>query len=362
MKTIVILCTTLTIWIFSSTYGYAQEYLDWTEAEVKQLNSLKENIVQEEKDALKFKIETINSRLQSEVITKSEAETLKEEAAEKHALNIENRIAIVDNELALIDRNGIDSTKIRRANITIGLGDKDFNNSRLWGLQINEGTGIVKRSIKYDRRTTSGAVLAFGLNNAITQGESLEDSDFKVVGSRFFEMGWAWNTRVLNNSNFIRVKYGLSFQFNGLKPTDNRFFVDTGEKTELEVYPLDLKKSKFRIDNLVIPVHFEFGPSTKIEHDDYFRYATHSQFKFGIGGYGGVNLGARQKLKFKEDGENQKQKLKANYNTTNFIYGVSGYIGWGAGSIYAKYDLNPIFKNNAVDQRNISLGFRLDMD
>ena len=360
MKTIVILCTTLTIWILSSSYSYAQKYPDWTQAEVDQLNSLKENIVQEEKEALKIKIENINARLENQAISKSEAETLKEKAAESHALNIENRIAIVDNELALIHRNGIDSTKIRGTSIIIGLGDKDFNNSRLWGVQVKEGS--VKKNVKYDRRTTSGAVVAFGLNNVITEGESLEDSDFQVGGSRFFEIGWLWNTRVFENTNWLRVKYGLSFQFNGLKPTDNRFFVDTGEQTELQTFPLDLKKSKFRMDNLVIPIHFEFGPSKKIEHDDYFRYATHNQFKFGIGGYGGVNLGARQKLKFKQDGESQKQKLKANYNTTNFIYGVSGYIGWGAGSIYAKYDLNPIFKNNAVEQRNISLGFRLDLD
>ena len=360
MKTIVILCTTLTIWILSSSYSYAQKYPDWTEAEVDQLNSLKENIVQEEKEALKIKIENINGLLQNQAITKSEAETLKEKAAENHALNIENRIAIVDNELALIHRNGIDSTKTRGGSITIGLGDKDFNNSRFWGLQVKEGSS--KKYAKYDRRTTSGAVVASGLNNAITEGESLEDSDFKVGRSRFFEIGWVWNTRVFENTNWLRVRYGLSLQFNGLKPTDNRFFVDTGEQTELQTFPLDLKKSELRMDNLVIPVHFEFGPSKKIEQDDYFRYTTDRQFKFGVGGYGGVQLGARQKLKFKEDGERKKYKLKENYNTTNFVYGVSGYIGWGAGSIYAKYDLNPIFKNNAVAQRNISLGLRVDLD
>src|SRR5690606_25536706 len=127
---------------------------------------------------------------------------------------------------------------------------------------------------------------------------------------------WVWNTRVLKNSNWVRFKYGLSFQYNGIKPTDNRYFVDTGEETELQTYPLNLKKSKFRMDNVVVPIHFEFGPSKKIEHKDYFRYNTSNQFKIGIGGYGGINMGPRQKLKFNEDGESKKAKLKANYNTT----------------------------------------------
>ena len=190
----------------------------------------------------------------------------------------------------------------------------------------------------------------------------MQDSDFKVAGSRFAELGWAWKTRVFKNTNWLRVKYGLSFQFNGLKPTDNRYYVDTGEQTELQQYPLDLDKSKFRMDNLVVPIHFEFGPSKKIEHDDYFRYSTENKIKIGLGGYAGINLSTRQKLKFEEDGEDRKLKLKANYNTNNFIYGLSGYIGWHGVALYAKYDLNTIFKNNPVDQRNVSLGLRFDVD
>lgn len=360
MKSLITLCSVLTIWILSSTYSHAQKYPDWTKAEIEQLNSLKKKTVQEEKEALKAEVEKINARLQNKKITEAEAEILKQTAAEKHALNIENRVAIVDNQLALIARNGIDSTKITGTSISISLGNEDSDNDRIFGVKVKGGS--VKKVIKYDRRTTSGVYIAAGLNNVITKGESLEDSDFKVAGSRFTELGWTWKTRVFDNSNWLRVKYGLAFQFNGLKPTENRVFVDTGEQTELQTYPLNLKKSKFRMDNLVVPIHFEFGPSKKIEHEDYFRYATHSNFKVGVGGYGGLNLGARQKLKFKEDGESQKEKSKANYNTNNFIYGLSAYVGWGATSIYAKYDLNTLFKNNSVDQRNVSLGLRFDMD
>ena len=44
------------------------------------------------------------------------------------------------------------------------------------------------------------------------------------------------------------------------------------------------------------------------------------------------------------------------------MYGLSGYIGWGDLAIYAKYDLNPLFKDQAFDQNNISLGLRWDLD
>ena len=69
-----------------------------------------------------------------------------------------------------------------------------------------------------------------------------------------------------------------------------------------------------------------------------------------------------QKLKYEENGNNQKDKLKRNYNTNNLIYGLSGYVAWGEIALYAKYDLNTIFKDNPTEQHNVSLGVRFDVD
>lgn len=209
-------------------------------------------------------------------------------------------------------------------------------------------------------RTSTHMVMAVGFNNALTEGQSLNDSDFKVGGSRFFELGIAWRTRVFERSNFMRLRYGFSFQFNGLKPTNNRYFVEDEALTVLETYPIELDKSKFRMDNLVFPLHFEFGPSKKVESDRSVWFSTHDKLKIGLGGYAGVNLGERQKLKYEADGENVKEKLKGDYNTNDFIYGLSGYIGFGGTSLYVKYDLNPIFKDPNPQMHNLSVGLRFD--
>src|SRR5690606_7256607 len=170
---------------------------------------------------------------------------------------------------------------------------------------------------KYDKKTTNDIVLAFGFNNVIIEGESLNDSPYKFGGSRFFEMGRAWKTRVFENTNFMRIKYGVSLQVNGLKPTNNNYFVQQGNQTDLENIPNELRKAKLSVSNLVFPVHFEFGPSKKIEYDNYFRYTTSNRFKIGLGGYGGFNVGTRQKLKYEIDGERVKEKQKRGFNTTN---------------------------------------------
>ena len=347
---IITLNIALAMWLLAVFYGHAQQ------TTVENLEASKEAIINEEKDLLKDEVANINQRLENNEITEEEANRLKQEAAEKHALNIENRLAIVDNKIALVERNKttdvIDDED--RAVLRIGLGNKDKDGFIFLGKKYKER--------KYDRRTTSDFVLAFGLNNAIGDGQSLNDSDFKIGGSRFAEIGWTWRTRVFKNTNWLRIKYGFSFQFNGLKPSDNRYFVDTGDQTELQEFPGSQDESKFRVDYSVAPVFFEVGPSKKIEHENYFRYSTYNKVKLGLGGYAGLNLGARQKLKFEEDGEHIKQKLKANYNTNNVVYGLAAYVGWRDVALYAKYDLNPIFKDNPVDLHNVSLGLRFDMD
>jgi hypothetical protein len=311
---------------------------------IEQLEKQKEQIIAEEKEALKKEVESINRRAQSKEIDWEEAEKLKSEAAKKHAMNIQNRVAIIDNQIALLTReeNADDWSWEKDSEL------KDDKDKDDWF-----------RKSHYSR-TSTHLVVAVGFNNALTEGQSINDSDFRVGGSRFFELGIAWRTRVFERSNFMRLRYGFSFQFNGLKPTDNRYFVQDGDLTMLEEYPLELDKSKFRMDNLVFPVHFEFGPSKKVESPRSVWFSTHNRFKIGLGGYAGVNLGERQKLKFEQDGEDVKQKLKGDYNTNEFIYGLSGYVGFGGTSLYVKYDLNPIFKDPNPALHNVSVGLRFD--
>lgn len=213
----------------------------------------------------------------------------------------------------------------------------------------------------YDRRTYSDFVLAFGLNNTIMEGESLNHSPYNTWGSQFLELGWQWRTRVFENTNFIRFHYGFAFQFNDLKPDHNQYFITDGNETFLEEYPYQLSKSIFKMGNFVVPLHFEFGPSKVTKNDDRIRYSIDNRFRVGLGGYGGFNFKTRQKLKYYLDGDKIKEKHKGGYNSSDFIYGVSGYMGLGCAQLYVKYDLNTLFKDNLIEEHNISMGVRFTL-
>ncbi|MBQ4818445.1 hypothetical protein [Aquimarina sp. MMG016] len=360
MKTIATIAIYLALAFFAQ-FSNAQEKENITK--IEQLQQQKEQVVTLEKEALKKEVESINDRLATNQISRKEAQTLKEAAAQNHALNIENAVAIIDNRIALLERNGTETIGTEDSKITFGIGSKnDENGDVLFGINIKTGKGSdTKKDIVYDRRTSSGIMVAFGVNNAIVDGQSLDDSDYKIAGSRFFELGWFWKTRVFKNTNFMRIRYGISYQSNGLKPTDNRYFVENGNQTNLEEFRVELDKSKFRMDNLVVPLHFEFGPSKVKETEDKIRYYTARKFKIGLGGYVGANISTRQKLKYKENGDRIKDKIKRDYNTSDLIYGLSTYIGFGDTSLYLKYDLSPIFQDAIVEQNNVSLGLRFDL-
>lgn len=346
MKTIITYCTVLFLSLSLTTY--AQEE---TRAEkIQRLEQQKKEIITEEKQALKEKVELINQQLESKKIDWEQAGKLKEVAAKEHALNIKNRIAIIENEFALTSRG----REGEQSNTDGIKEDKELSTTG-----TNTASGKEK---KYDRRTYTDLVIAAGFNNAIQEGGSLNDTDFKIGGSRFFELGIAWKTRVFRNSNWLRFKYGISFQFNGLKPTDNRYYVEDGGLTRLEAHSQELDKSKFRMDNLVVPLHFEIGPSSRMETGNRLRFSTRSKLKIGMGGYAGFNIGERQKLKYEDQGEDVKQKLKGDYNTNELVYGLSAYLGWGGTAAYVKYGLNAIFDDPNPELRNVSIGLRFDVD
>ena len=110
-----------------------------------------------------------------------------------------------------------------------------------------------------------------------------------------------------------------------------------------------------------MPLHFEFGPSRKTETETRIRYSLKRQFRLGLGGYGGVNLGTRQKLKYRVDGQRIKEKSVGIFDPNQFVYGLSGWIGVGCVQFTVRYDLQTILKNTEVLENNISFGLRIEI-
>ncbi|MBF0694286.1 MAG: hypothetical protein IR153_04425 [Flavobacterium sp.] len=320
------------------------------EGRAKEIADKIDSITKEEKAALTLEIESVNQQLENGAITMEEADQRKLKLAESRAKSIENRVAVAQDELHQLVNDRVEG-RIKDQDSSVYVKFKWFKKST-----------DNKKTHQGESRTTSQFVFAGGLNNLATN-EQVAHSDYKVWGSHFYEWGFTYNTRILKNNNLLHAKYGLSLQYNNLRPTENRFQIENGDQTVLETSAINLEDSRLRNVNLVLPIHLEFDFTKKKFEKDQATFRTHRSFRLGVGGYAGANIKSKQILKFEDgNGNNVRQKTKGDYNVNDFVYGVSAYAGYRQTSLYIKYDLNPVFQDNLVDQNNISMGIRFDFN
>ena len=323
------------------------------ESKAKAIASNIENITKEEKETLKKQVELVNEALDKNSISKQQADEQKMQLATKSANTIETRIAVEEAKLSELVKEKVEGK----------IASLDTTNTKKRSISIGYNRKKVKDTVqKSEKRTTSQFVYAAGVNNVLSNNR-IANSDFRYLGSHFYEWGFTYNTRIAKNSNLAHIKYGMSLVYNNLRATDNRFFQTVGNKTLLQNAALNLDDSRLRNVNLVVPVHFELDFTKPKVINDNTIFKSHQGFRLGIGGFAGVNIKTKQILEYDDAfGNSVVQRSKGNFNVNDFVYGVSSYIGFGETSLYVKYDLNPLFTNNVVKQNNISLGVRFDFN
>lgn len=328
---------------------FANKMLSQTfEEQAEKIGNTIEKITKDEKAALKIKVEEINVALEKNQIKKEDADKKKLDLATVSANNIEKLVGEQQLKLSQLVQDKVNGkvTADNKSKRSISI---EFKNAK-------------KDSCTYngERRTTSQFVFAAGLNNVVTDG-STANSDFKTWGSHFYEFGFTGNYRMLKTNNLLHLKYGLSFMWNNLRPSNNRAFFVNGDSTTLATATEALDESRLRNVYLVFPLHleFDFSPAKSNNGKSYFK--SHESVRIGLGGFVGTNLGTKQYIETKLNGHWTETVTDSDWNTNNFIYGLSTYIGYKSTSLYLKYDLNPLFRNNTIKQNNVSLGVRFDL-
>lgn len=320
-----------------------------------------QKITQVQKDSLKTEIENLENALKNQIITNEQFEAKKLERAEYRASRIEELVSSEEEKLSVLIKDKAEGRipESQAYSDTITIGNKKKIKIIFSDSDKNDTLKRTKREYS-ERRTTSQFVLAFGMNNLIDDGDfsTLEDSEIRAWRSRFFEWGVTLKTRILPNSSLLQAKYGLTFVYNNLHPEDGQYFIRDGKETILVGDNPDISRSRFKNVYLTMPLHLEIDFSKpKIGKEGNKLFRTQNSVRLGLGGFVGVHL----KTKNYYHGET-KVRYKGNYNASDFAYGLSTYLGYGNTSLYFKYDLNPLFKNNAVDQNVVSFGVRFDID
>ena len=345
----------LTIYLALLLFLFASKIVaqETFEAKAKTIALKIENIIKDEKNALKIEVDAVNRELESGAITEQQADEKKMKLSEIRSKNIETKVSSAQEELKdLVQQKvdgkieSVDTTKTYGRFLSLSIGGRERKNDT-----IKKG----------EKRTTSQFVMASGVNNLVTD-KSVANSDFRYWSSHFYELGITYNTRILKNNNLLHFKYGVSVMYNNLRATNNRAFVVNGNQTNLETSPINICDSRFKNVYVVAPLHLEFDFAGNKIKDGKSFFKTHQSVRLGIGGFAGARVKSKQILKYENDGRDVTERTRGNFNANDFIYGVSTYIGYKETSLYLKYDLNPLFSDNPIKQNNISLGVRFDFN
>ncbi|MBK8549150.1 MAG: hypothetical protein IPL63_17920 [Saprospiraceae bacterium] len=345
----------LLVIVLSANFSYGQESFS---QRIKEIAKEIINVKSDEKEMLSEEIDEINEKIDEKEITAEEGEKLKSEAAEKSAARMEERISALEKELSDLIKEKVES------NDSEAEGDDKVYDEETGELKLKIKPGKSKK-VKGEPRTTSQAVFALGLNTLIEDKDfgTLDNGKFRLSNSRFYEFGATYKTRIFANSNLLHIKYGISLRVNNVRPDENQYFIKNGESTSLMVDTRDYSKDAyFRTAQWVAPIYFEFDFTKPKRTDDGVKFKTQKSFRFGVGGFVGVNSRSRQVLHYTNDKIKYEENAKGNFNVNNFVYGLGAYIGYRDISLYGKYDMNELFGGESIAYNNVSMGVRWDFN
>lgn len=312
-------------------------------------------ISKKEKEKLKEEIRILDEKWNKKEITNEQYETEKKKVAEKYATIISEKVTIEEEKLKTLVKEKAENSIVEIENDTT----LKLTNRLLF--ITNKDSLMKNKELRNESRNTIKFVFALGINNAIAKGERLDNSSFKTWGSHFYEIGFSNNYRILKENNLLKFKYGLSLVYNNLRPINNQYFEVKGNQTILEKNLIELEDSRLRIIQLNLPLYFEFDFNNKKTNNEGKKFFKSNRgFKLGIGGYVGANISTRQHLEYSDNGLEIETVERGDFNTYDINYGLGAYLGYKGVSLYTKYDLQPVFKNNTQDINNISVGIRFE--
>lgn len=362
--------------LLSTTIAQSQEKT--FEKEVSKISKRIERITKQQKDSLKAKVISIDKQMEKGEISASTAKTLKNEVAAYHARRIEKLVGEQERLLQLLVQDKTNGKIASSESVNRVEDDYDEDNSftignKTFRFNVIEGDkdeDKERRKKRWDRKnkdqrsTTTQFIFAMGVNNVLNDNKlsSLNNSEYQLWRSRFYELGFSWKTRFSKKPSQLYFKYGVSFLWNNLRLEDNRIHVKNAGFTEIQTFNDQLSESRLRHVQMNFPVHLEWDFSkNKIYNSGRVRDRTNRSIRLGVGGFVGFKLGTRQYLEYRDVNNVEVEEIQFdNFNMNIFNYGLSSYIGYRDTSFYVKYDLNPLFQD--TETRNISMGIRFDFN
>ncbi len=204
--------------------------------------------------------------------------------------------------------------------------------------------------------TRTDLELDLGLNALTNRGSGAPG--LRTLGSRYVSIGLNTFVRLGGRRSPAYLVFGPEFAFNNYMLEGNNKWVNQNGVTSVvaETNGRQYQKTKLATSTFTVPLMLQFHFREK----DARTGRTRSGFHIGAGGFVGYRLASWTKLKYFEEGNTYKDKNSGSYGLNDWQYGLQGIIGYHSLTLFAKYNLNELFRTGQGPQaQTLSFGIRL---
>ena len=239
-------------------------------------------------------------------------------------------------------------------------GSKSYNTSEGRDKEQRQAhrDSLYRKNIEH-KHGSANLIIDLGVNALVNQkqyfapGGQLEPIDLRTEGSRYINIGLVYFARLGGKHSPVSLAMGPEFAFNNFMLSGNNKWVNNNGRTDVvrEIDGRQFQKSKLASSSINLPLMLHLQLS-----DSHYK----STFTLGAGGFVGYRIKSWTKLKYTSNGTTYKDKEDGSYNMENFLYGLQGTIGYRHLELFAKYNMNNLFKAGiGPDTQILSFGVRL---
>lgn len=207
----------------------------------------------------------------------------------------------------------------------------------------------IARSTKFKLDIDLGLNTLLNTEPILNQGEVV-NYDLRPLGSRYISINTHIEPRIGGPTSPLHLRSGLELAFNNYMFDKNVSLTENdGQTIFYNETERVFQKSKLATSSINVPlmVMLKFRNSRG-----------KNAFSIGAGGFVGHRLGSHTKVKYPEGGRNNKDKERSNFNLNDVQYGTNLLVGVGSLQLFAKYNANPLFRDNRGPEAN-ALSFGL---
>jgi Outer membrane protein beta-barrel domain len=259
---------------------------------------------------------------------------------------------LIHQGFAQVDSTNSDTTKIKIGDMKVLMIDENPDDSTDVDFDDDDSDSESKEAL------THWGGLDLGVNMLLNKdGNTTFDGDQEWLQlDPMSSLSWNFNLiegKIRFVKDYVGLIVGAGFQYNSYGFKNNVNVISDADTTYGMIIPdsiVDYTKNKLRVSYINVPLILEFNTSSDNDRSVHL----------GVGAIGGLRMGAITKNRYEADNKEHKDRVKTDYNLSDWKLDLTARIGYRNVTLFATYGLIELFdKKDGPEVYSMTAGISL---